>query len=239
MEEWVALSNQTIENTWKRSLTFTADMLIAMPSERLASLMRTRAGDINKEMDVLLRRYLNTSDPAARAEARLALDKLRRARDILSGDYIRPRPGFQAVNTVGALEGTMVGNAQRLLQNLGEAKTTYDLAQWSSSTARDYERIEEGTNLLADMMFSQVESTIDGWKLGTYVAFGRFIVGTAQDVMAQCLAAKRVNQLSQNADQTLKAVNALSDHMRKSMDALAAKRAEYAAQAAAEAGGES
>lgn len=237
MDEWVALSNQTIRSTWKRSLTFTADMLIAMPSERLTDLMRKRATGLGSQMDALLERYVNATDPAARAQARAALAQLRRERDILSGSYIKPRPGFQAVSTVPPLEGALVGNAQRLVQNIGEAKTTYDLAQWSASNAGDFERLEEGTNLLADMMFSQVEAPIDGWKLGTYVAFGRFFVGTAQDILAQCLSVQRVNQLERNSEESLRAVNALSAHMRKTVETLQAKRAEQAAAAAAQATG--
>jgi hypothetical protein len=188
-------------------------------------------------MDDVLERYMHATDPASRAQARTTMVQLRRERDILSGSYFRPRPGFQAVNSVAPLEGTMVGNAERLVQNLGEAKGAYDLAQWSASTAGDFERLEEGTNLLADTIFGQVEGKIDGWKLGTYIAFGRFVVGTAQDVLAQCLSVQRVNQLERNSEGYLKAVDALGKHLRGTVESLAAKRAEYTAAAAAEASG--
>jgi hypothetical protein len=243
MKEWVDLSNETLRNTWDRTLSFTADMLIGMPMERLAHLTRLRNTAINDKMGSLLNQLINSRDPAQRAQIRAALAPLRKERDILSGDWIRPRPGFQAVNTVSAGRGLSVGSTERLIQNVGEAKSTYDLAQWTESTSGDFERLEEGTRLLSDMCFSQVDLNLEvtakspGWSIGTYIQFGHFIVDTSQDVLAQCLSVQRVNQLDRNSEEYLRAVDALSKHMKTTMETLKTKRAEYKAAVAGQVSG--
>ena len=109
--------------------------------EFLSPADRKLVNDSLDKMGSLLNQLINSRDPAQRAQIRAALAPLRKERDILSGDWIRPRPGFQAVNTVSAGRGLSVGGTERLIQNVGEAKSTYDLAQWTESTSGDFERL--------------------------------------------------------------------------------------------------
>ena len=202
LAEWSATVDGASGDAWERGLDMARDFM----GEKLNGYISGKIGDSDKGIDALYRQISNEKDPAKVGELQKQWEALDEHKAYLQDALRRARVD------------------QKHLDELAEER---DFAEWNKENQGDTNGNLEGVrqivdNLIGDEAIQHKLGITDEWADG--IKYGESIVDSSYDILSEVLAAQRIKQLNQNADQFLQAQNALQHRIESTVAKLNAAK---------------
>ncbi|MGH9616053.1 MAG: hypothetical protein ACRD28_04860 [Acidobacteriaceae bacterium] len=202
LAEWSATVDHASDDAWERGL----DMAQDYTGQKLTGYISSQISDSDKDIESLYRQISNEKDPVKVGELQKQWEALDQHKAYLQDALRRARVD------------------RKHLDELTEERHFF---KWNKENQGDLNGNLEGVrqivdNLIGDEAIQHKLGIDDGWSDG--IKYGESIVDSGYDILSEVLAAQRIKQLNQNADQFLGAQRTLQGRIESTMAKLNAAK---------------
>ncbi|ABK99876.1 hypothetical protein [Pelobacter propionicus] len=181
-ETWKGTVDEAVNDTWRNGLEYLLSLPFEYGTYKLGTLLKKRLQEIEKQSVRSADLLASTSDPTRREQ-------------------------YRAVRQWLAREEKLARYNLRQLDNLGALKTNYDLREWNTKRADDYDSLVDGLGWMAGIIappFSHLKMSAQAYS----------------NVVAECVSWYRINSLTRQNEEYAAQVRELSRRMERDMGEL-------------------